>query len=262
MPDPRLEHARFQPDIAVGRHPEFGICAANPRELPAGQWMLERLGFRPVPGSAVLYALTDQSRDGQARAAQAVATLRQAGYTVDADAPFDPAPSSSAVRLHDRPQRADPDVAFAEHPQLGVVAATASTMNAVERGGQVLEDHGWRFNHQLDIYTLPVTVDRDEALGRLAQATTAMHRAGDLQVAVQPQLAEAAAARRAPAPAAPARHDPSQSFTTHKFPVTAVALATSPARAGLPGKPPIPAPSGSAPAARPVDPRIAFSRNR
>ncbi|MGW7048248.1 hypothetical protein ACWGDT_37355 [Streptomyces avermitilis] len=88
-----------------------------------------------------------------------------------------------------------------------------------------------------------------------------MHRS-DLQVALQPRLAQDVAARRPPAPATAARHERSQGFTTPKFPISAAAIASSPARAGLPGKAPVPAPAASAPAARPVDPRIAFSHNR
>jgi len=56
------------------------------------------------------------------------------------------------------------------------------------------------------------------------------------------------------------RHEHSQDVITGKFPIRATALAASPARAGLPDKAPVPAPAADA-AARPVDPRIAFSRN-
>ncbi|MFD8087094.1 hypothetical protein ACFV4F_35995 [Kitasatospora sp. NPDC059722] len=136
----------------------------------------------------------------------------------------------------------EPEVAFAEHPRLGIVAATADTINAVERGGAILEAHGWQFNHVLDVYTLSAGTVRGESLERLAAATTAMHRAGDLRVAVQPQLAEDVTARRAPL---------RPTFTTHKFRVEEGALAPRP---------------GATPAAGPVpvgvDPRIAFARAR
>jgi hypothetical protein len=88
-----------------------------------------------------------------------------------------------------------------------------------------------------------------------------MNRA-DLQVAMQPFLAQDVAARRPPAPTTAARHERSQGLTTRKFPVSAAALAASPARAGLPDKAPVPAPATSALAGRPVDPRTAFSCNR
>jgi hypothetical protein len=76
---------------------------------------------------------------------------------VDVDAAFDPSPTSGPAPARDRPPRVEPDVAFAEHPQLGVVAATA---DGASLGGQLLEEHGWRHNPSLDIYTLPITTDR------------------------------------------------------------------------------------------------------
>lgn len=214
----------------------------------------------PVPDHPNLYALANQQRDGQGRATRAVALLRKAGYQVDVDAAFDPSPASGPAPAHDRPPSIEPDVAFAEHPQLGVVAATADGSSALG-GPLILEEHGWRHNPSLDIYTLPITTDRGEALGKVATATLAVHRS-DLQVAVQPLLARDVAARRSPAPTTTARHQRSQGFTTHRLPMSAAALAASPARASLPGEAPEAAPAASDPATRPVDPRIAFSRNR
>ncbi|MFD9814899.1 hypothetical protein [Streptomyces sp. NPDC059080] len=246
------------PDIAVGRHPDHGIVAKNPKQLAAGTWMLERLDFHPVPDHPTLYALADQQQDGPARTTRAVALLRKAGYRVDADAAFAPALSSGAAFDRDRASRAEPDVAFAEHPQLGVVAATSDHSSALG-GRRVLEEHGWRHAPDLDVYTLPLSIDRSEALGKVASATVSMHRSG-LQVAVQPRLARDVSARRSPAPGTAARHERGQGFTARASPLGAAALAASPARTGLPGKPPVPA--VSAPAGRPVDPRIAFSRTR
>ncbi|MFJ2113095.1 MULTISPECIES: hypothetical protein [unclassified Streptomyces] len=221
---------------------------------------MNKLNFHPVPSRPTLYALADQQRDGPHRATRAVVLLRKVGYQVDVDAAFDPSLASGAAPAPNRPPRIDPDVAFAEHPQLGIVAATSGHSSAL--GGRlILEEHGWRLNPDLDIYTLPITADRSKALEKIASATVSMHRS-DLQVAVQPRLAQDVAARRPPAPATAARHERNQGITTHKFPMSAAALAASPARAGLPGKAPVPAPAASAPAARPVDPRIAFSRNR
>ncbi|MFI1369882.1 hypothetical protein [Streptomyces griseochromogenes] len=249
------------PDVAVGHHPDYGIVAANPKQLAASTWMLKGFDFHPVPGHPTLYALANQQRDGQGRATRAVALLRKSGYQVDVDAAFDPSLASGAAtpaRL--RRPRVEPDVAFAEHPQLGIVAATDDHSSAL--GGRlILEEHGWRHNSSLDIYTLPITTCRSEALGKVANATLSMHRS-NLQVAVQPLLAQDVAARRPSVPAPAARHERGQGFTTHKFPISAAALAASPAGAGLPGKATVPAPATSAPAARPDDPRIAFSRNR
>ncbi|MGW2613305.1 hypothetical protein [Streptomyces sp. NPDC001500] len=257
MPTP--EHDPL-PDIVVGRHPGFGIVAANPKQLAASTWMLKGFDFHPVPDHPNLYALANQQRDGRGRTTRAVALLRKAGYRVDVDAAFDPSLTSGPAPARDRPPRVEPDVAFAEHPRLGVIAATADGSSALG-GPLILEEHGWRHNPGLDIYTLPTTTDRSEALDKVATATLAMHRA-DLQVAMQPLLAQDIAARRSPAPTTGARHQRSQGFTTRKFPISAAALAASPTRAGLPGKAPVAAPAASGPAARPVDPRIAFSRNR
>ncbi|MET7571265.1 hypothetical protein ABZT04_22595 [Streptomyces sp. NPDC005492] len=248
-----------RPDVAVGHHPDYGIVAANPKQLAASTWMLKRLDFHPVPSQPTLYALADQQRDGQSRATRAVTLLQKAGYQVDVDAAFDPASTSSTALARDRHPYTEPDVAFAEHPQLGIVAATRDHSSALG-GPLILEEHGWRHHPTLDIYTLPITTDRGEALGNVANATLSMHRS-DLQVAIQPRLAQDVAARRPPARVTAARHKHSQSITTGKFPISAVALAASPARAGLPGKAPLPPPASSAAAARPVDPRIAFSRN-
>ncbi|MEU9847827.1 hypothetical protein [Streptomyces sp. NPDC047985] len=257
MPAP--EHDPL-PDIAVGRHPDFGIVASNPKQLAASAWVLKGFDFHPVPDHPNLHALANQQHDGQGRATRTVALLRKAGYRVDVDAAFDPSPASGPAPARDRPPRFEPDVAFAEHPQLGVVAATADGSSALG-GPLILEEHGWRHNPSLDIYTLPITTDRSEALGQVATATLAMHRC-NLQVAVHPLLAQDVAARHSPAPTTAARHQLGQNFTTHRFLISAAALATSPARADLPGKASVAATAASGPAARPVDPRIAFSRNR
>ncbi|MEU5198595.1 hypothetical protein AB0G86_31905 [Streptomyces scabiei] len=193
MPTP--EHDPL-PDIAVGRHPDFGIVAANPKQLAASTWMLKGFDSHPVPDHPNLYALANQQRNGQGRATRAVALLRRAGYRVDVDAAFDPSLASGPAPARDRPPRLEPDVAFAEHPQLGVVAATADG-SSVLGGPLILEEHGWRHNPGLDIYTLPITTHRSEALDKVATATLAMHRA-DLQVAVQPLLAQDIAVRHSP----------------------------------------------------------------
>ncbi|MFD0314610.1 hypothetical protein [Streptomyces flavalbus] len=256
---PNSEHDLL-PDIAVGRHPDFGIVAANPKQLAASTWMLQGLDFRPVPDHPSLYALANQHNDGQGRTTRAVALLRKAGYRVDVDAAFEPSPTSGPAPAHDRPTRTEPDVAFAEHPQLGVVAATADGSSALG-GPLILEEHGWRHNPGLDIYTLPSTTRRSVALDKVATSTLAIHRA-DLRVAVQPLLAQEVAARHSSAPMTAAHHQRLQGVTNHSFLISAAALAASPARADLPGTAPVTIPAASGPAARPMDPRTAFSRNR
>ncbi|WP_395365209.1 hypothetical protein ACHGLA_30790 [Streptomyces sp. YH02] len=243
-------------DVTVGRHPDYGIVAANPKNLAAGTWMLERLDFRPVPGEPTLYALTDQQRDGQGRATRAIALLRNAGFRVDTDAVFNPSLGPGAGPGPSRAPHAKPDVAFAEHPRLGIVAAIDSRDSGLT--GLALVEHGWRHDHRLDIYTLPAAASRDEALGKVADATLALHRSG-VQVAVQPRLAQDAAARHRPAPTS--SHDRIQG-AGRSSPIVAAANAASPAVASLPGKAPASAPATSVAAARPVDPRIAFTRDR
>ncbi|MFB7463137.1 hypothetical protein ACFCZ1_06450 [Streptomyces sp. NPDC056224] len=243
-------------DVTVGRHPDYGIVAANPKNLAAGTWMLERLDFRPVLGEPTLYALTDQQRDGQGRATRAVALLRNAGFRVDTDAVFNPSLVPGAGPVPSQAPHPEPDVAFAEHPRLGIVAAIDSRASGLT--GLALVEHGWRHDPRLDIYTLPATTSRDEALGKVANATLALHRSG-VQVAVQPRLAQDVAARHHPAPTS--SHDRIQG-ASRSSPIVAAALAASPALVSLPGKAPASPPATSITAARPVDPRPAFSRSR
>ncbi|MFH7338602.1 hypothetical protein [Streptomyces sp. KHY 26] len=251
-------------DVTVGRHPDYGIVAANPKNLPAGTWMLERLDFRPVPGEPTLYALTDQQRDGQGRATRAVELLRNADFRVDADAVFEPSLAPGAGPAPSRVPLGEPEVAFAEHPQLGIVAALDDRASGIT--GLALLDHGWRHDPRLDIYTLPASTGRDEALRKVAGATLNLYRS-DVRVAVHPRLAQEVANRRAapaphPSPDRDRDRDRDQRAGAHRSPISAAALASSPAVAGLPGKRPVAAPAIPVTAAQPVDPRIAFSRNR
>ncbi|WP_326657786.1 hypothetical protein [Streptomyces sp. NBC_00385] len=252
-------HYDSLPDIAVGRHPDYGIVATSPKQLDASTWMLKVLDFHPVPDQPTLYTLANQLQDGQGRATRAVALLRRAGYQIDVDAAFDPSLASNTAPARERPHT-DPDVAFAEHPQLGIVAATSDHSSSPD-GRIILEDHGWRLNPDLNIYTLPVASDRSVALERVASATVSIHRS-DLQVAVEPCLAQDVATRRRPAPARASHRERNQGSTTAKYPMSSAALAASPARTGLPGKAPVQRQDATPAAVRPVDPRIAFSRPR
>ncbi|MGW1334555.1 hypothetical protein ACWD7B_09770 [Streptomyces rubiginosohelvolus] len=252
-------HYQSLPDVAFGHHPHHGIVAANPKQLVSTAWMLARFDFHPLPDQPTLYALADQQRDGPGRTSRAVALLREAGYQVDVDAAFDPSLASRVNPARERAPRADPEVAFAEHPRLGIVAATSDHASAL--GGRlILEENGWRLNPNLDIYTLPVTAARTESLRKVASATVAMQRSG-LQVAVQPRLAHDAALHRTSAPTSAERLLPGQGVTPNKS-RNAAALAASPARSDLRDKAPVPAPAASVASDRPADPRIAFSRNR
>jgi hypothetical protein len=181
------------PDVIVGHHPDHGIVATTPTPFAAGRWMLDRLGFRPLADSPDLFALDDQEPDGSDRATRAVALLRTAGYRVDADIALDPehAPPSPQ-REPTAPCRVGPDIAFAEQPRLGLVAATTE---GVPEAHTLLDAHGWQHHPRLDIYTLPAGTDRPQALTTLAATTAAAQRAG-LQAAVQPRLASAVADHR------------------------------------------------------------------
>lgn len=221
--------------------------------------MLERLDFRPVLGEPTLYALTDQQRDGQGRATRAVALLRDTGFRVDTDAVFNPSLLPGTEPVPSWAPHAEPDVAFAEHPRLGIVAAIDSRASGLT--GLALVEHGWRHDPRLDIYTLPAATSRDEALGKVAAATLALHRSG-VQVAVQPRLAQDVAPRQRLGPASAPSRDRIQGASIRSSPISAAALAASPAVACLPSKAPVADPAASVAAARPVDPRIAFSRDR
>ncbi|MBM9508002.1 hypothetical protein [Actinacidiphila acididurans] len=234
MPSPDYQSL---PDVVVGRHPDLGIVATSPKHLAADA-LLKGAGFRPVSGRPDLYALADQGHDGNDRASRAVAALREAHYKVDADDALAPWQTSRAGGSPDQPPRIDPDIAFAEHPELGIVAATSDLCTV--RGRQLLEEHGWRQHPSLDIHTLPPAIGRREALDNVAHAVLAMHRTG-LQVAAQPTLARDVSKRHATEPSTTAR----------------LAQGVQPTSFGLPGKPP-----AAAPAPSPVDPRIAFSRSR
>ncbi|MEW2093256.1 hypothetical protein OH769_27585 [[Kitasatospora] papulosa] len=250
-------HYDVLPDLAFGHHPVHGIVAANPKNLAASTWMLKGFDFHPVPDQPTLYALADQSRDGHGRTSRAIELLRKADYQVDVDAALDPALAPDTTQVRDHGPLGEPDVAFADHPQLGIVAALDDRVSGLS--GLALVEDGWRHNLSLDIYTLPATTDRVEALGKVADATVALHRSG-LQVAVQPRLAQEVTARPRPA-ATPAAGRERGHVPARATPLSAAALAASPARAGIPGRAPVPA-AVTTPAVRPVDPRVAYSRDR
>jgi hypothetical protein len=184
-----------RPDIAIGHHPDHGITAALSRHFAAADWMLDGLGFHPINDHPGLYTLTGSAADATDRATRAVALLRRAGYTVATDLAYESEPA--------RPTRADgafaPDVAIAEHPSLGIIAATA---DGPGHGDELLAAHGWRHHPRLDVHILPATT-REAALTTTARTTVALHQAGYL-TAVEPHLAHDLTQHRATTPASPA----------------------------------------------------------
>ncbi|MEV6974483.1 hypothetical protein [Kitasatospora sp. NPDC093806] len=233
------------PDVAIGRHPNHGIIASLPTKSAAAQWMLERLDFRQLPGSPHLYALTDQHREAPERAAWAAKLLTGAGYRVHTDMPLAPENASSHAQTQERPAtvepertpapEAEPEIAFAEHPTLGIVGAAGDHYLSV--GDCALSSEGWRHHPGLDVY-LPPPGTRAETLDSVARITVDLQQS-NLQVAMMPGLAEEIAALRAPA---------QQAFTTHKFRVDEAALKA-------PATPVSPPPAA-------VDPRIAYAHAR
>ncbi|MER7702410.1 hypothetical protein ABTX81_05865 [Kitasatospora sp. NPDC097605] len=251
------EAPRNLPDVAVGHHPDHGIVAALPTQSAAAQWMLERLEFQRVPDHPSLYALTDQHRQASERAAWAVKLLNGAGYRVDTDMSLAPENTDRRERTQTRPTAVEPehaqapdtgpDVAFAEHPTLGIVAAVGN--HYPFSPGIFLDTDGWRHHRDLDVYLSPPAATRAESLDAVARTVTGLRR-GSFQVAMEPRLARDIAARRDPV---------SSAFTTHKFRVDGAALADSPGvRPASTAKSAGPA----APPPAPVDPRIAFVRAR
>ncbi|MET8539909.1 hypothetical protein ABZW03_04525 [Kitasatospora sp. NPDC004799] len=240
------------PDVAIGHHPNHGIVASLPTHSPAAQWMLERLDFQRLPGHPTLYTLTDQHREAPERAAWAAKLLTGAGYRVDTDMALAPVNTGRQERTQARAAAPEPtpshqpdtgpDVAIAEHPALGIVAAVDS--DHPFSPGIFLETDGWRHHRDLDVY-FPPAGTRAESLDVVAHTVRGLRR-GNFQVGLEPGLAAEVAAHRA---------EVRQAFTTHKFRVDEAAL-----------KAPTPQPAPAAAlGARPpsaVDPRIAFARAR
>ncbi|WP_224277324.1 hypothetical protein [Streptomyces sp. LS1784] len=238
------------PDVAIGHHPSHGIVASLPTQSAAAQWMLERLDFQRLPGNPKLFTLTDQHREAPERAAWAAKLLTGAGYRVDTDMSLAPENTDRQHRAQEQqahaapevpgPQHAPapsagPDVAIAEHPSLGIVAAVNDDLPF--NPGIYLDTDGWRYHRDLDVY-LPPAGTRAESLDVVAHTVMGLRR-GHFQVAIQPQLAEDVTAHRT---------EVRQAFTTHKFRVDEAALKAPTVAVSPP------------PAA--VDPRIAFARAR
>ncbi|MFD6152964.1 hypothetical protein [Streptomyces sp. NPDC060243] len=127
----------------------------------------------------------------------------------------------------------DPDVVFAEHPELGIVAATASTPDGPDRGDHALTARGWIHHEELDIFTLPGRLDRASALTVVSGSIRALQNKGRI-VAADPDLAQAVfhsrtearnaaplASRRSPDPAVAVQTAP----TPRRNPTPAVAEA-------------------------------------
>ncbi|MFJ8442859.1 hypothetical protein [Kitasatospora griseola] len=227
-----------QPEVVLGLHPDHGVVADLPTHSAAAAWMVERLEFQPVADRPNLYVLTEQHRELPERLGWAIKVLNGAGFTVENS--FSPGTRPDQLDTPLQKQRSDrmpaasveggPDVAFAESDRWGLVAAVSD--GPAQDANVVMAVGGWRRHPGLDIYFAPPG-ERADALAAVAATTLDLQRAG-FQVAVEPHLAEAVAARRArgAVPSAPA-------------------LNTSLTQAMVPAAPPAA-----------VDPRVAFARAR
>jgi len=218
-------------DVVLGRHPDHGIVATNPTQHHVADWYLDRLGFQRIPDRPSLYALQAPPAEATQRAAEAVRLMEQAGLSVHTDLSI---PSRSS----------DPDVAIADHPRLGVVAATSTPWPALTPSDYSLRALGWQYQPSLDIYTLPARLD---ALTTVAGTVRTLHESGHT-VAVQPALAEAVA-RRSAHPSAAAhrpRHPPMNSVAVAHSPASSAA-SRKPAGRTAPAVLPSPAPLSSLP---------------
>jgi hypothetical protein len=176
-----------EPHAIIGRHPEYGIVATNPTQHHVVDWYFERCNFSRVPGHPFLYAFDGPPGTEMTRTQAMVGLMRRAGFAVETDLTLPPSSGERPFRGNDF----DPDVAFADHPHLGLVAATASTPVDPNRGDDTLLAHGWLHEAALDVYTLPIHLDRPAALATLTETVRDLHGRGRV-VAVHPGLVAAA----------------------------------------------------------------------
>jgi hypothetical protein len=220
-------------DVVVGIHPEHGVCATNPGQHHVAAYYLDRLAFEPVPSHPFLHRLVAPEAEVENRARSAVSVMRRAGLAVEADHNLEP-----AFAPH---PGASPAVAIAEVPGIGIAAATEAAPGQDNSAGHTLVDLGWRYRPDLDIHVLP-PADRTTALAAVARTVLEL-QAQDRIVALHPALAaEARRPRKA--------HDQGAVRRTAATPLrTSTALAASPARVALPGRPPVPSTARPTPAA-------------
>jgi hypothetical protein len=135
--DPRVEFMQARPrvEVAVGRHPEFGIVAAVPYENPGALRDLTDAGFRRTANSK-LYALQRSDVEPTSWTTDVVAGLRASGLRVSADLAFEPtAPSyaPSLVLVSARARAALASSTCAPAPTAQPVAAAASAATTAHR---------------------------------------------------------------------------------------------------------------------------------
>jgi hypothetical protein len=188
------------PEVVIGHHPEHGTVASSLLHAPTVHYLLALAGFRRIADHPFLYTLTEPGRDGQDRAAQAVASLRAAGYRVGADIAAEPDLSSTGRQFPEVDLRLpEPDVIVGLHPQLGIVAAVA---DGQQPGACVLRAHGFHHDPAWDLHILPGSPV--QGLDVVARATAALRQAR-VTFAVHPRLTALATLASPPKRARPPR---------------------------------------------------------
>ncbi|MFE2864891.1 hypothetical protein [Embleya sp. NPDC059259] len=169
------------PDIVIGDHPTLGVVANNHSNLPAAKQLLNRLGFERITDKG-LYTLTASNQPAADRAAQAVAILRAARFDVETDLAFEPEPGTLRPapiprRAQAAPAEGEPDVAFGKHPTQGIVAAVSDDRPYAR---MVLRVAGFRYDPDLDVYTLPAGTDHATASDIVRHASQVMAATGSV----------------------------------------------------------------------------------
>ncbi|MEY9961004.1 hypothetical protein [Streptacidiphilus sp. MAP5-52] len=250
-------------DIAVGRHHELGVIATNPRHDPDVAAQLLNAGFEPVTDD--LLALSEPERDTVARASEAVADLRSAGWHVVSDLIFEPKPENPGQYTSTNPyavaltealdrSRSVPeakDTALAPAESAVLAPRTAAARGAGPGSEDLLAGLAVRsatlaaLKRLLDAVTAqlqgdPSRIDVPQITAALGQATTALDGVSRDLTSISAQVAPRTRTARTPSPRAQA------------------ALATSTLLQGVARQ----AVVEERATVTPVDPRLAYAAHR
>jgi hypothetical protein len=176
------------PHIAVEHHDRYGVTAQVAHESPAADRALREAGFRPLAGPGQ-YVLAAADRDLTRRAQQAVHSLREANFQVDAAPAYDPRPAATVAGVRGGRGTAgglqlEPDVAFGTDPDLGIVAAVADDRPFLD---EVLRSHGFAYSDRQDLYLLPTGTPHNTAVRAVSGASQVLQDAR-LAVLADPRI--------------------------------------------------------------------------